>query len=300
MTPLVSVVIPTYNRAADLARALRSVIDQSWANWEALVVDNHSADDTAAVVEGFHERRIRFLSVHNHGVIAVSRNLGIREARGEYVAFLDSDDWWLPKKLERSVLELQAGADVVYHDLYIARAHSSWWSTRRARTHGLRAPVFQSLIEHGNALLNSSVVVRRSLLLAVGGLSDDPEITAWEDYDCWLRLARVTNAFRRITPPLGYYWLAGNNTCSPERLVRNLAQIRELYLRPIGRGGDEDLPAWFHYSMARALRHRRAYQQVLWHMSLALRGRLPPRERLKALVTCVEALVQRRRRVVSS
>ena len=99
MTPLVSVVIPNYNRAADLRRALRSVVRQTWRQWEALVVDNHSTDNVAQVIEEFQDRRIRMLSVHNHGVIAVSRNVGVTNAAGAYVAFLDSDDWWAPRKL---------------------------------------------------------------------------------------------------------------------------------------------------------------------------------------------------------
>src|SRR5689334_17428665 len=106
MTPQVSVVIPTYNRAADLRRALGSVVAQTCERWEALVVDNHSTDDTRQVVESFRDGRIRFLQVSNQGVVAVSRNLGVRNAVGDYVAFLDSDDWWLPEKLSRSVSEL--------------------------------------------------------------------------------------------------------------------------------------------------------------------------------------------------
>ena len=101
--PLVSVVIPTFNRAKDLERALRSVLAQTHTNWEVLIVDNYSEDNTDEVIENLNEPRITLFKIHNHGVIAVSRNWGIQHARGKYIAFLDSDDWWTEKKLSESV-----------------------------------------------------------------------------------------------------------------------------------------------------------------------------------------------------
>ena len=113
--PVVSVIIPTYNRASDLKRALNSVQEQTFVNWEALVVDNNSEDNTDEIVIGFNDPRIKLFKINNDGVIAASRNKGIKEASGEYIAFLDSDDWWAPNKLELSVAALKAGSDIVYH-----------------------------------------------------------------------------------------------------------------------------------------------------------------------------------------
>jgi glycosyltransferase involved in cell wall biosynthesis len=91
-SPLVSVVIPTYNHARYLGRALQSVLDQTYKNWEAIVIDNHSTDNTAELIASFADQRITYLKIHNNGVIAASRNAGIRAAKGEWLAFLDSDD----------------------------------------------------------------------------------------------------------------------------------------------------------------------------------------------------------------
>ena len=91
-TPLVSVVIPTYNHARYLARALQSVLDQTYTNWEAIVIDNHSTDNTDEVMASFADSRITLLKIHNNGVIAASRNIGIRAANSEWITFLDSDD----------------------------------------------------------------------------------------------------------------------------------------------------------------------------------------------------------------
>lgn len=289
MSPRVSVVIPTYNRARDLRRALASVVAQSWGHWEILVVDNHSEDDTARVVEEFREPRMQLLSVHNQGVIGVSRNCGVAHAQGEYVAFLDSDDWWLPAKLERCVRELDAGADVVYHDLYLARTDSSRPRLRRARTWRLASPVLADLLERGNALVNSGVVVRRSTLLAAGGLSEDPRVAAWEDYECWLRLARLTERFHRLGGALGFYWAGGGNVTAPARTVRNLTHMREMCLAPAGRLRDSELPGWYHYNLGRAHLLLGAYREAAYHLRHAARGTLTPATRFRGLVSLAYA-----------
>ena len=98
--PIVSIVIPTYNHAKFIGKALESVIDQTYKNWEAIVIDNNSTDDTDKVINQYNDPRIKYLKINNDGVIAKSRNQGIREAKGEWIAFLDSDDWWTKDKLE--------------------------------------------------------------------------------------------------------------------------------------------------------------------------------------------------------
>ena len=112
---LVSVVIPTYNHAHYLKQALQSVIDQTYDNWEALVVDNHSEDNTDDIVNSFNDKRIKLFKIHNKGIIAASRNLGIKHSIGKWVAFLDSDDWWYPERLNKSVQILNNGAQLVCH-----------------------------------------------------------------------------------------------------------------------------------------------------------------------------------------
>jgi glycosyltransferase involved in cell wall biosynthesis len=113
--PLVTVVIPTYNHARLLAHALQSVRTQTFTNWEAVVVNNYSADDTVAVVEACADPRIRLENFRNNGVIAASRNRGISLARGKYIAFLDSDDVWYPQKLAKCIERIESGFDMVCH-----------------------------------------------------------------------------------------------------------------------------------------------------------------------------------------
>ncbi len=248
---LVSVVIPTYNSAPLLNRALSSVLGQTYTNWEVLVVDNLSMDNTDAVVERFNDRRIRLLKVKNDGVIAKSRNLAIREAKGRWVAFLDADDWWTRNKLEISVGKLLAGADIVYHDLWHAGPRSRYSLRSVIRTRTLRYPVYRDLAKFGNALLNSSVVVRRDILLDVGGLNENPRLVAAEDFECWLRIARRTEKFHRISGIHGYYWIGHQNTSSAERTLTCLTELRNRYLDRVA-DGPAASPVWLSLALGKA------------------------------------------------
>lgn len=277
----VSVVIPTYNRAKDVVRALTSVRAQTVDDWEAIVVDSRSEDGTREAVEGLRDPRIRLLEVQIRGAVGYSRNAGIRAAAAEYVAFLDSDDWWAPRKLEKSLLRLRAGADLVYHDLYLVRSARQRLFWRRAGTRSVRAPVFRDLLENNNALTTSSVVIRRELLIRAGGFCEEPQWMGWEDYDTWLRVAQLTDRFERIDEPLGYYWFGGGNISTPARLLTNLAAFRDKYVE----SADAPLrgaPAWFHYVSGRGHFLSGDFSAVPAHMTRAIAARPSAMLELKA------------------
>ena len=117
-SPLVSIIIPTFNREKELKRSVNSVFNQTYTNWEICIVDNFSSDNTVQIINNYEDQRIKLYMIENNGIIAASRNLGIKNANGKYLAFLDSDDWWEETKLEESVNVLERGAAIVYHDLY--------------------------------------------------------------------------------------------------------------------------------------------------------------------------------------
>lgn len=103
MDGLVSVIMPSWNTGKFIAESIQSVIDQTYKNWELLIVDDCSTDNTDQVVASFNDDRIRYLKNKKNSGAALTRNKAIREARGEWIAFLDSDDLWFPKKLERQI-----------------------------------------------------------------------------------------------------------------------------------------------------------------------------------------------------
>lgn len=100
---LVSVIMPSWNTSNFIAESIQSVIDQTYENWELIIVDDCSTDNTDEVVARFTDKRIRYFKNEKNSGAALSRNRGLREARGEWIAFLDSDDLWSPKKLEYQI-----------------------------------------------------------------------------------------------------------------------------------------------------------------------------------------------------
>ena len=206
-SPLVSVVIPSYNHGRYLGRALQSVLDQTYTNWEAFVIDNHSTDDTDEVLTRFADPRITVLKIHNNGVIAASRNMGIHAAKGEWVAFLDSDDWWSADKLQVCFDCINEKVDLVYHDLEIVSKKPRFFRRKIAKSWQVKAPVLIDLMERGNAIVTSSVVVRTELLTQLNGMSVNPEMVAAEDYNTWLRVAQLTDKFRYVSKRLAFYQL---------------------------------------------------------------------------------------------
>jgi glycosyltransferase involved in cell wall biosynthesis len=252
MNPLVSIIIPTYNRLDDLKRALQSVYDQTFDNWELLVVDNHSTDNTDSLIKSFNDPKIRLFKIQNEGVIAASRNLGLEHALGEYIAFLDSDDWWRPQKLEVSMKYLERGADVVYHDLFITVKSDQRFNWRRSRGRELKSPVFCDLIKNGNPMPNSSVVARKKILNAIKGLSEDKDMVGSEDYDAWLRIAQISEKFQKIPETLGFYWAGGGNVSNPGRTLSSREAIEKKYSDTIlGLDVDHSI-YWLNYDKGRA------------------------------------------------
>lgn len=275
--PRVSVVIPTFNRARDLRRCLGSLCRQTVADFEVLVCDDGSNDDTADVVCEYEPLLdITYDVSTNWGGAARPRNRGIALARAPYVAFLDSDDWWAPAKLARSIAILERGADVVYHHLYLVRRPGQRVLWRRARARALRRPVYRDLVMNGNALPLSSVVIRRSLLQTIAGMPEDRALVAMEDYACWLNAARVTDKFVRISGTLGYYWAGGGNISGNARTIELLDVFESRYG---GTGNATQLhpePSWLAYARGRAFYRLGDQARARHHLGLVNARRVSP------------------------
>lgn len=201
--PLVSIIIPSYNQADFLSLALKSVVEQTYTNWEAIVVNNYSTDNTVDVVRQFNDPRIESINYHNNGIIAASRNLGISNAKGDLVAFLDSDDIWYPEKLERCVSMI--------NDLDVdATCHGEHWNYSDGYSRDVKygpesKATYFSLLFHGNCISTSAVVIRRNLLEKVGLFSEAPQLVTAEDFDLWLKLAKNNVNFKFISEILGEF-----------------------------------------------------------------------------------------------
>ncbi len=182
--PTVSAVITTYNRAAFVVQALESVFCQTWADREVIVVDDGSNDGTGELLESY-SGKIRFVRQENRGPSA-ARNHGIELSRGEFVAFLDSDDLWLPEKCTRQVGFMREHPDLplCYTDeIWIRNGKRVNQGRRHRKYHGDIFPFVLPLC----IISPSSALMRRRLFSRVGTF--DESLPACEDYDLWLRIA---------------------------------------------------------------------------------------------------------------
>ena len=181
--PLVSVVVPTFNRAAQIGAAVDSVLAQTYPHWELIVVDDGSQDETPLMLSAYGER-IRTIRQENRGVSA-ARNRGILAAAGEFIALLDSDDYWLPDKLAAQVAYFRQ-----HPALMLCQTEEIWVRNGRRVNPKARHRKFAGMIFERTLPLclisPSAVMLRRSLLDEVGLF--DETLPACEDYDLWLRI----------------------------------------------------------------------------------------------------------------
>ena len=227
---LISIVIPTFNHAPLLNRALESVRQQTYQNWEAIVVNNFSTDNTIEVIETFKDSRIRLINFSNNGVIAASRNQGINAASGKYIAFLDSDDKWYPTKLEKCVDAAQTGAQLICHGELWINTDSS---TRAVMYGPVKNAKYKKLLFRGNCISTSATFIQTSLLRSVHGFDESAEIVTAEDYELWLRLAEQKPLTVFIPELLGEFHRLANSASSA--VLRNLSSEREVLKRHFAR-----------------------------------------------------------------
>ena len=200
--PAVSIVIPTYNHAEYLEQALHSVVDQTFHDWEAIIVNNFSDDATLQIIEQFNEPRFRVINFRNQGVIAASRNEGIRNSLAPIIAFLDSDDTWYKDKLFKCMSEFENGANVVCHgenwisDSSVPRA--IFYGPAEKATH-------RNLLFRGNCISTSATLVNKEILEQLSGFSENPSFITAEDYELWMRLSLATTNFVFIHEILGEF-----------------------------------------------------------------------------------------------
>jgi len=225
--PLITVGIPSYNHAKFLTKCLKSVINQTYSNLEVIVVDNYSTDDTDGILSGFKDHRISIVKVNNEGSIGMSRNTILNKSRGEWIAFLDSDDWWTEDKLEKCANYFQVGIDLIYHDLIVVDERYDRTQSMKIKSRSLEEPVFKDLIIKGNTIATSSVVVRKTILSKVNGMSESKEMSGIEDFNTWLKISQITEGFRHIPGNLGFYRMHSNNASLAKKFIQPSAAFIE-------------------------------------------------------------------------
>ena len=202
--PLVSVIVTTYNRRDLLTNTIDSILNQTYKNFELIVVDNCSDYDFLSEIKSFNDERIRPFQNANDGIIDVNRNFGIKKAKGDYIAFCDDDDLWYPEKLMVCYNFFNSKVDLIYHDLKII-GKKRIFGRKVMEGRNLKSPVLVDLLINGNTIWNSSAMVRKSIIDSVGGLDEKKEMVTVEDYNTWLKIAEITDRFVYIPKILGEY-----------------------------------------------------------------------------------------------
>jgi glycosyltransferase involved in cell wall biosynthesis len=238
----VSVVVPVYNGERTLERSVRSILAQSLSAMELLLVDDGSTDGSPSIIERFgSDNRVRTFHRPNSGV-ASARNHGIREARGDWIAFCDQDDLWLPQKLAR-----QAG---LMGDPAVGLVYS-WTETALLTPDGVAQPsgrisrpryrgdCVQPIFDR-NFIVSCSAVARRSVIEEVGLLDEDRALLGVDDWHLWLRMAPLTH-FDVVEEVLAYHVLHGENYSSNELKMLRAEQVCLQKIRPFAL--DHGVPA---------------------------------------------------------
>lgn len=275
----ISVVIPTFNRAAKLKRCLESLKQQTHKNFDVLICDDGSTDETSKIALEFESfLDINFIAGEHFGGPARPRNYGIKHSTSDYIAFLDSDDEWYPEKLQKIATLISEGHDVIYHDMRIVNNSLPLKIHPNSKSRDLHSPIFNDLIIKGNPIINSSVVARKELLISIGGISENRNLIGWEDYDTWIRLSQVTENFYYLKEVLGDYHTGeislSGQSISKEAVLLDL--IRHKFIQNYETSFTKNNLATFYFRQANLECENLNSIKMLKHLSELLITKLSP------------------------
>ena len=231
--PRVSTILPTFNGSRTIARAIESVLAQSFTDYELIVVDDGSTDGTAQVVRSFSERDPRVRLIQNAANLGLQKslNVGLAAAAGEYIARIDDDDRWIdPGKLAAQVSFLDANPRYA-----VVGAQASVADAAGTRLSVTSTPIDDQNIRRAmlfvNPFVHISVMYRKSVVMEAGGYSEDPAVNYLEDYDLWMRLGRSpANKFASLKTVAVEYEMSNRTTTGKNKLQQTKNILRRVQL----------------------------------------------------------------------
>jgi glycosyltransferase involved in cell wall biosynthesis len=193
--PLVTIVIPTYNRAALVQQAIASVIAQTYRSWELIIVDDGSDDGTRELINTITDPRIKLLTKPHAGNVALLRNAGVDEGSGEWLAFLDSDDIWIPQKLEIQVFSLlQEGKRWGYGGFESMNDDMQTIPNKAGQFRPMSGWIIKEVLTTEASVTIGTLMIERTLFEEAGRFNEDAKLIFREDYELVLRLALKSEA----------------------------------------------------------------------------------------------------------
>ncbi|MHB8139501.1 MAG: glycosyltransferase family 2 protein [Smithellaceae bacterium] len=269
--PVFSVIIPTFNRSKKLHRALESLSNQSIRDFEVLVCDDGSTDDTREIVASFKNKlNLTYFHEENWGGPARPRNNGIRAAQGKWICFLDADDWWYPEKLAH-VQRRTPDADVIYHDGDIYSPLGKKLLVKM-RSRSLHPPVFIEMMTKGNPFITSGICVRKRILDRTNGFLEDKALISVEDFDLWLKIALITERFVHIPLSLCGYWKGEGNLSETTRHIAAHAALFEMHREHLPPEARRKAEIFFSYCMGLAALRGRNFPTSREHLTISIKS----------------------------
>ena len=226
MKPLISVIIPTYQRCSRLKIAIDSVLSQTFKNFELLVIDDGSTDGTKEMVKAINDPRIIYKWSKNSGGPAKPRNYGIKISSGKWIAFLDSDDSWKKNKLNEVVKYFNSGYGFIYHDFSMIYSNKNI-NNKIFTSKKLKSPITLNLLVNGNIIGLSTVVILKKLLIKIKGFNENVKMGPCADYNAWLKTSMICKNFFYLSKNLGNYYIDGNNMSNQDMTISRSLAVRE-------------------------------------------------------------------------
>lgn len=224
---LISVIMPTYNRGYIIEKAIKSVIKQTYSIWELIIVDDASNDDTEEIVKNIKDSRIHYIKNQKNMGANYSRNLGCRIAKGEYFAFLDSDNYWVPQKLEKQINILNNADEVAF---VFCRVELKQGITHKIPEDNFDVGKLEEILCRHNVIDTNTVLIRRSVFEKVGGF--DNVMPRYQDWEIFFRIVVVHHySVKYIQDVLDYNVVQPNSiTCDENKYIEATLLFFEKYI----------------------------------------------------------------------
>jgi glycosyltransferase involved in cell wall biosynthesis len=283
-----SVIIPTYNRSLYLFKCLKSLCSQTFKDFEVIICDDGSTDNTIEVVNQFKQfLDIKYILIGNSGGPAKPRNEAIKNCVGKWICFLDVDDYWFEDKLQRCLSHTES-ADLIYHDMIIEDAlgiKTGVFKGRKLDENDMR----YDLLANFNAIATSSVCIKREIFIATGQFDEAVDYRFIEDFDYWLRASETTTNFKYIPETLGTY--VEHTTNSSSDFIGQARRLEKLYykysIKLDNAKKAKNVINAYHYLAACLFEKAKNYRSATTHFSKSL-SCLNPIVRLKSLIKIVK------------
>ena len=227
--PFFSIIVINFN-SPFLSRTLTSLNQQKFSNWEAILVDNHSKDNVREIVKNMKDKRIRLFYIKNRGLMAKSRNLGIKKSRSSLICFCDSDDWWHEDKLSEFYQEYKKNKpNFAYHNMVVIDNNKKKQIKKKSKYY--KNNFFLNCLKHGSPIGCSSLMIKKEIIKKVGYFSLDKKVdNGWIDLDLVLKCSKITEKISFVDKYLSYYCFGINNYSTETNVLKSMSNFNKSYI----------------------------------------------------------------------